>query len=894
MFSSKPVVRGKPANSHRTESTARARRTRLTLLSLESRITPVRISSPIVDKGLVSFTASVATEPASPWTELTAIPPAPEGKTSYLQLERFLPFTLNSTAMQAVLGQAPLESNVAAPDSPIIVGLPKPDGTMAHFRIVNMPMMAPELAASLPEIQTYRGQGIEDPAATLAADFTPQGFHAQVLSPDGSWYIDPYYHLDQSVYASYFRRDMDPVNAHNAGCSCETCMRAAMSLIGPSASEIDESPPEPPVALRSGTQLRTYRTVVAATGEYTIFHGGTQAAGQAAIVTAMNRVSGVYEVELSIRMTLVANNINVVYTNPNTDPYSNSSGGTMLGQNQANVDSVIGNANYDIGHVFSTGGGGVAGLGVVGITGQKARGVTGQPSPIGDPFTIDYVAHEMGHQFGGNHTFNANIGGRVASAAYEPGSGSTIMAYAGIVPGSNVQNNSDAYFHSRSFDEIISFVDNVIPGVGTRTATGNIVPVISPLTNFAIPTNTPFALTASATDGNGDTLTYNWEQRSLGVAQSLSSPDNGQSPIFRSWTGTTNPTRTFPRLSNLINNNLPLSPEGVSVEKYPALARASMPFRVTVRDNRAGGGGVQTADMSLQIVNTGAAFQVTAPNTTGITFPGGSTQTVTWNVAGTNAAPINTFFVNIRLSTDGGNTFPTILVANTANDGSESVQMPYNLGTSFARIKVEPINNVYFDFSNFNFTITNVPPPNQPQVTGVTVNNNVGAQRSMVRSLEVTFNSEVNFLNGNVAAAFQVARFGGGNLGAFTATANVVGGVTVVTLNTFGGAETQFNSLADGRYQLTVFAANVSNASGQMAANHTFGQQNGPEYLTRMFGDWNGDRQVDGVDFGPFSSTFNLSSGNPAFLDAFDVNNDLTVDGFDFSNFSGRFNTILP
>jgi hypothetical protein len=477
----------------------------------------------------------------------------------------------------------------------------------------------------------------------------------------------------------------------------------------------------------------------------------------------------------------------------------------------------------------------------------------------------------------------------------EIGSGSTIMGYAGIVPGSNVQFNSDAYFYSISFDEIISFVDNTIPGVGTRTATGNIVPVISPLTNFAIPTNTPFALTASATDGNGDTLTYCWEQRSLGPAQTLAqmnATDNGASPIFRSWTGTVNPTRTFPRLSNLINNNLPLSPEGQPVERYPATARASMPFRVTVRDNRAGGGGVNTADMSLQIVNTGSAFQVTAPNTN-VTWPGGSTQTVTWNVAGTNAAPINTFFVNIRLSTDGGNTFPTVLVAGTSNDGSESVQMPYNLGTTTARIKVEPVNNVFFDFSNANFTITNVPPPNLPLVTSTTVNNNVGTQRSMVRSLEVTFNSQVTF-TGPVAAAFQVARFGGGNLGGFTATANVVGGVTVVTLSAFTGAETQFNSLADGRYQLTVFAANVSNATGQMASNYTFGQQTGPEYLTRMFGDWSGDRQVDGVDFGPFSSTYNLSLGNPAFLDAFDVNDDTIVDGFDFGHFSGRFNTILP
>ncbi len=892
-----------PASQRRTRTTQR-----LSLLALENRITPVRFRAPVTEA------AAPVAAVGELWQRLDAVPPAPAGKQSYLGLDHFLPVALDAQALDGILDAAPAEAPGWNNSSNTVLTLPAPDGHMQRFRIVNAPIMEPGLAAQFPDIRTFRGQGIDDPTASLAMDFTPQGFHAQVLTPNGSWYIDPYYHLDQGIYASYSRSDMNASKSPFARGFYEAGLEP-----GPAAASSDDGS-DPPLANRTGATLRTYRTVVAATGEYTAFFGGTVANGQAAIVTAMNRVSGVYEVELTIRLTLVANNSSVVYTNAATDPYTNNNGGAMLGQNQSNLDSVIGNANYDIGHVFSTGGGGVASLGVVGITGNKARGVTGSPSPVGDAFTIDYVAHEMGHQFRGNHSFNTSSDpNRNASTAYEPGSGSTIMSYAGITgPNSDLQAHSDAYFHSISFDEIINFVDNTIPGVGTRTATGNLVPTVTATTAgpYTIPTGTPFALTAQGTDGNGDTLTYNWEQRNLGPANLLNSADNGSSPLFRSLNSSTNPTRYFPRLTSILSNSNPSgNAEKLPTVNWPGGGGANpMRFRVTVRDNRAGGGGVNTAggtstsdaaSIAVSVVNTGAAFTVTSPNALGITYAGGSTQTVTWNVAGTASAPINAALVNVRLVTTNGAAFTssTVLASSVPNDGSESVQMPYNLGTNQARIIVEPVGNVFFDISNFNFTITNVAPPSAPQVTGVGVNNGTDVQRSRVTSLTVAFNSIVT-LPAVPETAFTVNRAapgGGGGPVTFTASASNGTGVTIVTLSNFTGTNADFGSLADGVYTVGVIASLVTGSGGTQLDGNGDGTP-GDDYslagtqangLYRLFGDSTGDGATNAIDLGQFRNAIGTVPGDPNYRDYLDFDASSAVNAFDFGQFRNRFGINL-
>lgn len=606
--------------------------------------------------------------------------------------EKYRLLKANSLVLRTLLFSAPVER--AARSAAIQVPLPLPDGRNVAFHIQESPIMEAQLAARYPQIKTFSAQGVEDASLTGRLDWTPFGFHAMLFTPQGQVFIDPYQRGDVSLYLSYYKHDY-PRHPEQTFYELE---------ILDDQLENEASLPQPETSLKSGEQLRTYRAAIAATAEYTQYFGGTVPQGLAAIVTAMNRITGIYEREAAVRMMLVDNNDLIVYTDPAKDPYTNNDGVAMLAQNQTNLDTVIGSANYDIGHVFSTGGGGVAYLGVPCRAGWKARGVTGSSVPNGDAFWVDYVAHELGHQFGANHTFNGTQGScggsnRNATTAYEPGSATTIMGYAGICGSDNIQPHSDDYFHNISWVEIINYTQSGSGnGCPVKTDTGNNAPIVNAGTGgFTIPKSTPFTLTGSGFDPNGDAITFCWEEWDLGPAGSPDAP-SGTAPIFRSFNPVSSPSRTFPQMSDIVNNT------HTKGELLPTYAR-TLNFRLTARDNRVapGAGGVAYGSISFSVSGTAGPFLVTAPNTA-ITWPGNSTQTVTWDVAGTNAAPINCSAVNIDLSTDGGWTYPISILAATPNDGTQAITVP-NLNTTTARMRIACANNIFFDISNANFTI---------------------------------------------------------------------------------------------------------------------------------------------------------------------------------------------
>jgi hypothetical protein len=888
-------------------------------------------------------TGSVSAQSADVAATLRAV-----GKAPALHLKRFHGATLDLPGMKSLAAGAPRErAHTAALTTPstLTVALPHPDGGYQRFVLVESPIMEEGLAARHPEIKTYRGKGLDDRNATLRMDITPLGLHASVRSPNGGWYVDPYYRNDTSVYAAYSRADLaSPRPALVEGSAGESSLTLSRSFYNegdnvevrgdgftPGASvnlevraEGDGVPlqnitatadadgsfsatlPAGTVpgayeiraadggsasaaflvvdagvtaAASSGGQLRTYRLALVTDPSYAAYFGGNPASVTAAKVSLMNRVTQVYEDETAIRLVLIngteALNLDTAakMTGANgpcggsacfTTAQAATCGSSTLTRNRVVAGLLAGAGSFDIGHIgLGLNGGGIASLGVVGGS-SKAQGCTGIPTPVGDFYAVDYVAHEMGHQFAGNHTFNGTISNcassnRNAGTSIEPGSGSSIMAYAGICGSDNLQTHSDAYWSQRSFEEITTYTSGAesnlsevqmgvltgfagtqqfqlswngnlsvpivrgsnftvagikaaIEGIsgwqsggtvtistvsdtaftitfggtlantnvpslqlvncsggctgyvgeitaggpttrrGIVTATGNSEPVVTAPAGYTIPVRTPFALTGSAYDADGDALTYMWEQNDRGAASGTGLVSNvkANGPLFRQFglravvngndtleyasagenTTTSDPSRVFPDMAQILANNTNAetgacptassTPTAAQIECFseylPTAAYvgfagvnaspASLHFKLTARDSR---GGVNSAITTLVLAPAAGPFLVTSPNTA-VTLDAGIPQTVTWSVANTNVAPVSTSNVRITLSTDGGITWPYELAASTPNTGSASVVLP-RVATTSARIKVEAVGNVFFDVSNANFSISLPPVP---------------------------------------------------------------------------------------------------------------------------------------------------------------------------------------
>ncbi len=600
--------------------------------------------------------------------------------TAELTPQAFKVYELQVAAFKRALRDAPLRGSLI-PGTEVLIDFPLADGSFETYKVIEAPVLDATLSAQYPDIKSYAGQGLSDPSDIIRFSVTPLGVKSMLLSTKrGYEFIEPYSE-DLRHYMVYQRKDRHRPDDHFE-CGVKNEMNRQSDSGRAGFNNADDG------------ILRTYRLAVSTTGEYTAYHGGTVAGALAAINTTMTRVNGIYEVDFNITMVLISSTTSVIYTNASTDPYSS---GGFNGQLQSTLTSVIGEPNYDIGHLFAraSNNGNAGCIGCVCTNGSKGSAFTSGTIPEGDLFDVDYVCHEMGHQFGANHTwtFGGNEGTNVQM---EPGSGTTIMGYAGITgPTTDVQPNSDPYFHAVSIEQITDYIKSRT--CQTNTPTGNTVPTVNAGPNYTIPRGTPFVLDGTASDPDGDPLTYCWEQMNENNATTtLPSVSATSGVAFRSFSPTTSTQRSFPALATVLSGSTATTWEAV-----PNVGR-TLNFRLTVRDNRAGGGTNESDNTVITVNGSAGPFVVTSPNTAVTLSPG--PQTITWDVAGTNATPINTSSVNILLSTDGGNNFSTTLAANTPNDGSQSVTIPSTPGTT-NRIKIEAVNNVFYDISNSNFTI---------------------------------------------------------------------------------------------------------------------------------------------------------------------------------------------
>jgi hypothetical protein len=647
---------------------------------------------------LLTMTTMYAQENKS-WTEVPSSSLKEDAFANRYKPQAYRLFRLDEALLNARLREA----------SAVIISIPDADGALQRFSVSAVTTMEPGLAARYPGIRSYEGRGIDDPTANIYMDMSPRGFHGMILSSvRKTVYIDPI-GADHENYLVFSRKDVVDYRR------TFQCMTTDVNSNGKGFTAPDEN-----LAGADDGRLRTYRLALACTGEYAqYFLDGsetTDAQRKSKVLAAMNtlltRTNGIYERDFGIHMNLVANNDAIIYLNASTDPWSTE----WNTKTQQTIDAVIGSANYDIGHLVhkeataANNNGNAGCIGCVCKAGQKGSGFTSHVTPEGDPFVVDYTTHEMGHQFGANHTFTFSNESGTASQM-EPGSGTTIMGYAGIT-GSNtdVQPHSDDYFHARSVEQITTYIKSGTGGgaCAVVTVTGNATPIANAGSSYTIPKSTPFALTGTGTDADAaDVLHYTWEQTNTGTSTTtIPSATATSGPVFRSRYGGTSPTRNFPILASILDGT-----NGNKWEVLPSVAR-TLNFRLMVRDNHVGGGNNNTANMTVTISSASGPFSVTSPNTA-VTWAGGSTQTITWNVASSNLTPVSCANVKISLSTDGGQTFPTVLVASTPNDGSEALLIPAT-PTSTARIKIEAVGNIFFDISNTNFTIGGAASCNAP------------------------------------------------------------------------------------------------------------------------------------------------------------------------------------
>jgi len=646
-----------------------------------------------------------AQTPVNYWSASTAV------GTRYNEMpKQYKAFALNYENFKAALRRAPMEFTRDAETRPLIVDIPMPDGHFEPFAVVESPTMAPELAARYPELKSFGGQGIHDSRLAMKFTHSPTGLQAIIKTPEGMVFITPLDKGQTGQYMSFFSRYLP--HSEPFICGVDDSHIEHSLLEGLELTEETGALETTSARAADPVPLRVYRMALACTGEFADIFNNSKSEVMDAFNTAVNQLNLVFELEVAVRFQMIPNNDTLIFTDGATDPYERPTlGRELLTPNNDYLNTTIGFDNYDVGHIFTGPCSDIAGVAQLqGTCGpRKGAGVTcfNDNDVIARVNTV--MTHEIGHQFGASHTWNSCPGSddqREGTTAFEPGSGTTIMSYAGVCSGGqNIQSTNDLYFHNGSLTQMYEFSrdGNGNTCANVMTTTNNTPDLTLPYTNnFFIPIRTPFQLTAEGSDIDGDQITYCWEQYDTGPEISLGQ-GIGSAPLFRSFPPSGSPTRFFPKLTDIINNI-----GNSETEVLPDYDR-TLNFRCTARDNVAGNGGVVWEQMTFKSTTTAGPFRVSNPSTSE-TWEVGEEKEITWNVANTDNATVNCQKVNILLSTNRGFNFQYTLASGVPNDGSHMIIVP-NAISNLVRIKVEAADNVFFDLSNQNVSIV---APSQP------------------------------------------------------------------------------------------------------------------------------------------------------------------------------------